>query len=178
MFIDLVLASLFTADHDNDTAEKESIINQLNSLGIDNSLYQSFLYLETYNIKHNSLKEALEHISIDFNIDSKYSKNRNSIYLFENGKITPQLPSHYKLDRTIAKSLDKSIFVDKNSLFLPYESNTIRIYLNVAVLIYRPTINQINTLEYLGINNFVVDSYLTNNIFDKKIESLPIFNWR
>ncbi len=178
MFIDILLASLFEADHNNDFVTKEEIMYQLNNLGIDNSLYQSFLFLDTFTQKYDGIKQALENISTEFIEKGCYSKTRNSIYLFENGKITPQLPSHYKFDRTIAKCLNRSDSINKNNLFVPIESNTIRIYLNIAVLVYKPNINQIRALEYLGINNFVVNNYSTKNIFDEKIESLPTFNWR
>lgn len=178
MFIDIFLAELFNADHNFDLQTKDSMLKKLKDLRIDNEIYQSFLLLDDFSTKFEDLDTSVNVLTqyLSDNIKSKNGANRNSIYLFENGQTTPQLPSHYKFDRAIAKSLNWELEINKNNLFIPYKTNTIRIYLNTAVIVYKPSIDQLKTLLSLGIKSFVVNNFHMNDIFDDRIEKLPIFS--
>jgi hypothetical protein len=178
MFIDIFLAELFKADHNFDLGTKNSMLEKLYDLRIDNEIYQSFVLLDEFSLKFEDLDTSVKVLTqyLNDNIKSKYGANRNSIYLFEDGISTPQLPSHYKFDRTIAKSMNWKTEIDKNNLFIPYKTNTIRIYTNTAVIIHKPSVDQIKTLLSLGIKSFVVKDFHTNDIFDNRIEKLPIFS--
>ena len=102
--------------------------------------------------------------------------HRNSLYLSENGLLSSQLPSHYKFDRAVANILQiNSTLINKNSLFVPIHSNTIRIYLEFAVLEYKPTAYQIETLERINIKKFFIKDQIVNDIFDPLVEKLPSF---
>jgi hypothetical protein len=177
MFVDVFLAELFNADHNFDLQTKDSMLEKLYDLRIDNEIYQSFVLLDDFSLKFEDLDASVKVLTqyLTDNIKSKNGANRNSIYLFEDGHLTPQLPSHYKFDRAIAKSMNWQIEIDKNNLFIPYKTNTIRIYLNTAVIVYKPTVEQIKTLLSLGIKSFVIGEFHTDDIFDNRIEKLPIF---
>ena len=178
MFIDIFLAELFKADHNFDLETKNSMLEKLYDLRIDNEIYQSFVLLDEFSLKFEDLDTSIKVLTqymVD-NIKSKNGANRNSIYLLEDGHLTPQLPSHYKFDRAIAKSMNWKIEIDKNNLFIPYKTNTIRIYMNTAVIIHKPSVDQIKTLLSLGIKSFVVKEFHTHDIFDSRIEKLPIFS--
>ena len=103
MFIDIKIAQLIEADYNFDINTKNNILNSLESLRIDNEIYQSFLLLDSFN-KSNYSSQLFQRINFDkMNelleclkaIKPTKNLNRNSIYIFENGTKTPQLPSHY-----------------------------------------------------------------------------------
>ena len=103
--------------------------------------------------------------------------NRNSIYIFENGTKTPQLPSHYKFDRTLLSLMDiNPNSLEKGKLIVPFYSNTIRVFYNTAVLVYKPTIEQIKELIKLDIKFFSTKKHNDiYDIFDDRIQNLQYF---
>lgn len=190
MLFDVYVAKLIEADHSNDSKVKSDLINSLTKKKKDSEILESFLFLDNFindyiykNIQ-SYLKSNTNNVSyIVKQLNDKMSclkndngLNRNSLYLLEDGSITSQLPSHYKFDRAIANILKiNPSSVDKNNLIVPKYSNTIRIYLEYAVLEYLPTVQQIQTLEKINIKKFYVKDTLVFDIFDIIVEKLPVF---
>jgi hypothetical protein len=190
MFIDVLVAKLIEADHQNDLRTKTDLLNSLKKRKQDSEILESFLLLNTYDNNYeyenvsnylinnnNKISSIVQNITQDLKcIQNNCGLNRNSIYLLEDGSITPQLPSHYKFDRAVANILKiNPISVDKNNLIVPHHSNTIRIYLDIAVIKYKPSILQIKSLEKLNIKKFDVNNLICFDMFDKMIENLPVF---
>jgi len=63
--------------------------------------------------------------------------------------------------------------VNKDSLIVPKYSNTIRIYLDFAVLIYKPTTQQIRSLSKLDIKKYFILDQVVDSLFDPLIDKLP-----
>lgn len=190
MLFDVYVAKLIEADHSNDSKVKSDLINSLTKKKKDSEILESFLFLDNYindyiyeNIESylksntNNLAYIVKQLNDKMScLKNDNGLNRNSLYLLEDGFITPQLPSHYKFDRAIANILRiNQSSVDKNNLIVPKYSNTIRIYLEYAVLEYQPTIQQIQSLEKINIKKFHVKDTLIYDIFDKIVEKLPVF---
>lgn len=185
--LDLFVAELIEADHYLQEHKKSLLKDQLLKYSKNNSLLEIFYFLD--NIKSNS-----HHISIhsltsneignELNIlTDELSKfqdyaglNRQSKYILDNGKISVSLPSHYKFDRAIANRLNLCAdLINKDNLIVPIYSNTIRIYLDFAVLIYKPTNNQIKSLNTLGIKKYFIFDQYVDSLFDPLIDKLPNF---
>lgn len=185
MFIDIKIAQLIEADYNFDINTKNNILNSLESLRIDNEIYQSFLLLDSFN-KSDYSSQLFQRINLDKmnelleclkTIKPTKNLNRNSIYIFENGTKTPQLPSHYKFDRTLLSLMDiNPNSLEKGKLIVPFYSNTIRVFYNTAVLVYKPTVDQIKELIKLDIRFFSTKKYNDiYDIFDDRIQNLQPF---
>ena len=189
-YLNVMVAKLVEADHFNDTLTKNDLLQQLRKSSYQSSILNAFIELDTLNFDHtcetiddylinneNKIPEVVE-----FVIQAILSPNineglhRNSLYLSENGLLSSQLPSHYKFDRAVANILRvNSSIINKDNLFVPIYSNTIRIYLEFAVLEYQPTIYQIKTLEKINIKKYYIKDQIVDNIFDPLVKKLPIF---
>jgi hypothetical protein len=189
--LDIAIAKLIEADHSNNINEKNDLLNTLKKYQYKSTILQTFIVLDNiinenkFHCIDDYLKEnTLENLPIlveqlTQNLSSYNSDdglNINSVYLIDNGKITAQLPSHYKFDRAILSMLNiNSTSLDKDNLIVPVFSNTIRIFYNIAVIRYQPTTEQINTLLEMNISKFMVNDCYYDNIFDENILRLKTF---
>ena len=64
MFIDIKIAQLIEADYNFDINTKNNILNSLESLRIDNEIYQSFLLLDSFN-KSDYSSQVFQRINFD-----------------------------------------------------------------------------------------------------------------
>ena len=190
MYLDIAVAKLIEADHSNNINEKNNLLQILRKNNHQSSILNSFIELDKFNFNHtfetiddylNNNENKISKI-VEFIIQSILPPNIeaglhiNSLYLSENGLLSSQLPSHYKFDRALANILRvNSSLINKDNLIVPVYSNTIRIYLEFAVLEYRPSIHQIQSLEKINIKKYYVKDQIVDNIFDPLIEKLPIF---
>lgn len=190
MYLDIAVAKLIEADHSNNINEKNNLLQILRKNNHQSSILNSFIELDKFNFNHtfetiddylNNNENKISKI-VEFIIQSILPPNieaglhRNSLYLSENGLLSSQLPSHYKFDRALANILRvNSSLINKDNLIVPVYSNTIRIYLEFAVLEYQPSIHQIQSLEKINIKKYYVKDQIVDNIFDPLIEKLPIF---
>jgi hypothetical protein len=190
VYLDIAVAKLIEADHSNNINEKNNLLQILRKNNHQSSILNSFIELDKFNFNHtfetiddylNNNENKISKI-VEFIIQSILPPNIeaglhiNSLYLSENGLLSSQLPSHYKFDRALANILRvNSSLINKDNLIVPVYSNTIRIYLEFAVLEYRPSIHQIQSLEKINIKKYYVKDQIVDNIFDPLIEKLPIF---
>lgn len=187
---DILVAKLVEADHSNKTNEKNDLLLSLRNKDCQSTIYKSFLQLDSlnFNFKYETLDDYLKENKniipkvVDFIIkdilleNTNEGLNRNSLYLSENGLLSSSLPSHYKFDRAVANILAiNPLLINKDNLIVPIYSNTIRIYLNFAVLIYKPTNNQIKILNTLDIKKYFVLDQCVDSLFDSMIDKLPNF---
>lgn len=191
MYLDIAIAELIKADHSHDVDKKNDLLKNLKKYQHKSTILQSFLFLDEIKSEniYNSIDDFLNENSLHCftstiakltqdlkTICSNVGLNRNSVYLCDNGQITPQLPSHYKFDRSVLSLLNiKSDHLDKDSLIVPDLSNTIRIFYNIAVIKYQPTNEQITSLINMNINKFVVNDSYYDNVFDENILKLKKF---
>lgn len=191
MYLDIAVAELIEADHSNNIDKKNDLLKSLKKYQHRSTILQSFLLMDEINgenkyenIHDFLIKNDIELFisTIDYliqklnTINSNIGLNRNSVYLSDKGQITPQLPSHYKFDRTVLSLLNiRSDYLNKDSLIIPELSNTIRIFYNIAVIKYQPSIQQIAVLVDMNINKFVVNDCCYDNIFDENILKLKKF---
>lgn len=190
MYLDVAIAKLIEADHSNNIDKKNDLLKTLRKNNHQSSILNAFIELDTLNFDHtyktiddylinneNKIPEVVEFIIqaiLPPNIDT--GLHRNSLYLTENGLLSTQLPSHYKFDRAVANILRiNSSLINKDNLIVPVYSNTIRIYLEFAVLEYQPSIHQIKSLEKINIKKYYVKDQIVDNIFDPLVEKLPLF---
>lgn len=190
MYLDIAVAKLIEADHSNNIDKKNDLLSYLRNYEHKSDILKNFIFLD--NIKNeyqynnineyldnnpNNLKNIIDELLSNISCNNfNTGLNRNSIYISYNGIISPQLPSHYKFDRAIANMLYINPFsVDKNKLIVPKYSNTIRVFLDFAVLEYKPTIEQIRSLEKINIKKYCIKEHIVDNVFDPIIEKLPIF---
>lgn len=189
-YFDILVAKLIEADHSNNLSLKNDLLHKINDSECQSTILNSFIELDKLHSDHiyetvddylsnnkNKISKVVEFIIqtlLPYNIGK--GLHRNSLYLSENGLLSSQLPSHYKFDRAVANILQiNSTLINKNSLFVPIHSNTIRIYLEFAVLEYKPTAYQIETLERINIKKFFIKDQIVNDIFDPLVEKLPSF---
>ncbi len=191
MHLDIAIAKLIEADHSNNINEKNDLLNSLKKYQYKSTILQTFIALD--NIVNKNKFECIDDYMKENTLEnlpflvqqltqnlSSYNNdvglNINSVYLIDNGKITTQLPSHYKFDRAILSMLNiNPTSLDKDNLIVPVFSNTIRIFYNIAVIRYQPTTEQINTLLKMNISKFMVNDCYYDNIFDENILRLKTF---
>ena len=190
MYLDIAIAKLIEADHSNNIDEKDDLLSYLKQYEHKSEILKNFIFLD--NIKsenkytnfddylkynQNNVNSLVQNLINDMSInDLNTGLNRNSIYISNNGTISTQLPSHYKFDRAVASLLNiHPLSVDKNTLIVPKYSNTIRIYLEFAVLEYKPNIEQILSFEKLNIKKYCIKDHIVDNVFDPLVDNLPIF---
>lgn len=187
MLLDVEINKLYNYDFYGKKELKEKLLQSLKSLdleiesfGVFNLIDQKISSFKTsdefiqnvnkFNIDH-IVKETNQEIQLNNFLTTHFSNN--SKYLLSDGSITPDLPAHYKFDQLIAAKLG---YKSNNILFVPKWSNTIRIFKNTAELIYFPNNQQIKSLLDLNIENFIVNENIVHDIFDKRINRLPIFH--
>lgn len=190
LYHDVLVARLVEADHSNNLNEKNDLLQHLKKIRCKNSIYASFIKLDSFNFEHkyetiddflsnnkNRIPKAVDSIIKDISsTELNIGLNRNSLYLSENGLLSCQLPSHYKFDRAVANLLGvKSSYINKDNLIVPKYSNTIRIYLEFAVLLYKPSVKQIECLIKLDIKKYFVFDQCVDSLFDPLIDKLPNF---
>jgi len=185
---DLLVAKLVEADHSNKHKVKDDLLQSLIRSDCQSSIFNSFIELdrlkfyyiyetidEYLKTNENQISKAVNFIIQDIlPPNTNKGLNRNSLYLSESGLLSSQLPSHYKFDRAVASMLKiNPSLVNKDSLIVPKYSNTIRIYLDFAVLIYKPTTQQIRSLSKLDIKKYFILDQVVDSLFDPLIDKLP-----
>lgn len=185
--LDIFIAQLIEADYYLQDEKKSSLSNQLLKYVNSNSLLQVFYFLD--NIKNNDqlrdinclntneIKIALNGLVNELTVfKDLYGLSRNSRYILEDGQISVCLPSHYKFDRALANILSiHSDSINKENLIVPKYTNTIRVYLDFAVLEYKPTFNQLESLIALNIQKYFIFNECIDSIFHPLFDKLPNF---
>ena len=189
MLLDVEINKLYNYDFYGCLDKKEKLLNSLKSLDLELESFGVFNLIDqkisSFNIQDVNIQNINKvnidsllnesndwlHSELNSSLHSKYS--RQSKYLFKDGKITPELPAHYKFDQLIAAKLG---YKSDNTLFVPIWSNTIRIFKNSAELLYIPTADQIKTLLNLNIDTYIVKKMHVQDIFDEQIDKLPVFH--
>lgn len=175
--IDIIISQLVNSDFYNQQQERDLLFESLKNYKTKQENFQCFSLLEE-NFLTDEIDFDSHELVLKINrylknniVESIYPKiNNNSRYLFSNGEISPLLPAHYKFDLLFKKLMNMEL---TKELIVPEITNTVRILFDIAVIKFRPTNEQVKYLANSDIRIFRTTAGDFDNIFDKKILSLP-----